>query len=221
MKNLTLVIPAKKEEASLPSVLREIKDFDCSIIIILEEQDKPTINAVKDFDCKIIFQNGVGYGNALIQGINSVETEYLCIFNADGSFDPKYLNQMLNLCEKQDYVFGSRYLKEGESDDDTFLTKVGNFIFTAIGNIFFSLKLTDILFTFILGKTKSFQSLNLKSDDFCLCVEIPIKAKRMEALYSDTPSHERKRIGGSKKVNEFRDGFKILFGMIKFFFKIR
>ena len=75
MKNLTLVIPAKKEEASLPSVLREIKDFDCSIIIILEEQDKPTINAVKDFDCKIIFQNGVGYGNALIQGINSVETE--------------------------------------------------------------------------------------------------------------------------------------------------
>ena len=221
MKNLTLVIPAKKEEASLPSVLREIKDFDCSIIIILEEQDKPTINAVKDFDCKIIFQNGVGYGNALIQGSNSVETEYLCIFNADGSFEPKYLNQMLNLCEKQDYVFGSRYLKEGESDDDTFLTKVGNFIFTAIGNIFFSLKLTDILFTFILGKTKSFQSLNLKSDDFCLCVEIPIKAKRMEALYSDTPSHERKRIGGSKKVNEFRDGFKILFGMIKFFFKIR
>lgn len=221
MKNLTLVIPAKKEEASLPSVLREIKDFDCSIIIILEEQDKPTINAVKDFDCKIIFQNGVGYGNALIQGINSVETEYLCIFNADGSFDPKYLNQMLNLCEKQDYVFGSRYLKEGESDDDTFLTKVGNFIFTAIGNIFFSLKLTDILFTFILGKTKSFQSLNLKSDDFCLCVEIPIKAKRMEALYSDTPSHERKRIGGSKKVNEFRDGFKILIYMMKLFFKIK
>ena len=220
MKNLTLVIPAKKEEASLPSVLREIKDFDCSIIIILEEQDKPTINAVKDFDCKIIFQNGVGYGNALIQGINSVETEYLCIFNADGSFDPKYLNQMLNLCEKQDYVFGSRYLKEGESDDDTFLTKVGNFIFTAIGNIFFSLKLTDILFTFILGKTKSFQSLNLKSDDFCLCVEIPIKAKRMEALYSDTPSHERKRIAGEKKVSEFKDGFKILIYMIKSFFKI-
>ena len=89
----------------------------------------------------------------------------------------KYLNQMLNLCEKQDYVFGSRYLKEGESDDDTFLTKVGTFcgLFTAIGNIFFSLKLTDILFTFILGKTKSFQSLNLKSDELIVYVyQIPI-----------------------------------------------
>ena len=45
---------------------------------------------LKNFDFKIIFQNGVGYGNAiLIQGFNSVETEYLCIFNADGSFDYK------------------------------------------------------------------------------------------------------------------------------------
>ena len=221
MKNLTLVIPAKKEEVSLPSVLKEIKNFDCAIIIIVEEQDKSTIQAVKDFDCKVIFQNGRGYGNAIIDGINSVETEYLCIFNADGSFDPKYLGQMLNLCEKQDYVFASRYLREGKSDDDTFVTKVGNFIFTAIGNVFFSLKLSDILFTYILGKTKSFQSLNLKSNDFCLCVEIPIKAKRMNALYSDTPSHERKRIGGSKKVNEFRDGLKIIFGMVKFFFRIK
>ena len=220
MKNLTLVIPAKKEEASLPSVLKEIKDFNCEIIIIVEEQDRLTIEAVKDFDCKIIFQNGRGYGNAIIEGINNVETEYLCIFNADGSFDPKYLNQMLNLCEKQDYVFASRYLKEGKSDDDTFVTKVGNFIFTAIGNIFFSLKLSDILFTFILGKAKSFQSLNLDSDDFCLCVEIPIKAKRMNSAYVSTPSYERKRIAGKKKVNEFRDGFKILVYMIKQFFKI-
>ena len=221
MKNLTLVIPAKKEEASLPLVLTEIKDFDCAIIIIVEENDKPTIEAVKGFDCKVIFQNGRGYGNAIIDGINNVETEYLCIFNADGSFDPKYLREMLSLCEKQDYVFASRYLREGKSDDDTFVTKVGNFIFTAIGNIFFSLKLSDILFTYILGKTKSFQSMNLKSNDFCLCVEIPIKSKRMNALYSDTPSHERKRIGGSKKVNEFRDGLKIIFGMVKFFFRIK
>ena len=104
MKNLTLVIPAKKEEASLPSVLKEIKVFNCEIIIIVEEQDRLTIEAVKDFDCKIIFQKGRGYGNAIIDGINNVETEYLCIFNADGSFDPKYLNQMLNLCNPYIYI---------------------------------------------------------------------------------------------------------------------
>ena len=127
---------------------------------------------------------------------------------------------MEEICGENDFVFTSRYLPGGKSDDDTIVTKFGNYIFSSLGKIFFSLKISDILFTYILGKSKSFQSLNLKSQDFCLCVEIPIKAKRSNAKYIDIPSHERLRIAGLKKVNEFRDGFKILLGMIKLFLKI-
>ena len=221
MKNLTLIIPAKDEEDSLPQVLNEIKNYECNIIIILEESDIKTINSIKNFNCKILYQSGRGYGNALIEGMNSVETDYTCIFNADGSFDPKYLKEMLNLCkENRDFVFASRYMKEGGSDDDTLITKIGNFIFSMIGNIFFSLNISDILYTFLLGKTDSFKKLNLKSNDFCLCVEMPIKAKKNGMNFIDMPSYERKRIAGKKKVNEFRDGFKILSYMIKSFFKI-
>ena len=54
-----------------------------------------TVSAIKQFKCEILFQNRKGYGSALIEGINKINTDYLCIFNADGSFDPKYLNQML------------------------------------------------------------------------------------------------------------------------------
>ena len=220
MKNLTLIIPAKEEAESLPQVLQEIKNLDCKIIVILESSDVETINAIKDFDCQLVYQSNKGYGDALIKGINSVQTDYLCIFNADGSFDPKYLSTMLDLCENQEYVFASRYSEEAGSADDTIITKFGNFFFTTFGNMLFSLKLTDILFVYILGKAKSFRSLNLNSRDFCLCVEIPIKAKRMNSAYVSTPSYERKRIAGKKKVNEFRDGFKILVYMIKQFFKI-
>ena len=220
MKNLTLIIPAKNESESLPRVLTEIKDYDCSVIIILESSDIETINAAKNFNCKIVHQSDKGYGNALIEGINSVDTEYLCIFNADGSFNPKYLNEMLNTCSNNlDFVFASRYMNEGGSDDDTLLTKVGNFIFSGIGNIFFSLNLSDILYTLLLGKTASFKKLNLQSKDFCLCVEIPIKAKKNGMNFLDMPSYERERIAGKKKVNEFRDGLKILIYMIRSFFK--
>jgi|TARA_B100001142_G_C14259059_1_gene626301 glycosyltransferase involved in cell wall biosynthesis len=221
MKNLTLIIPAKNESDSLPKVLEEVKDLDCKIIIILESTDVETINSVKDFNCELIHQSGKGYGNALIDGINNVKTNYLCIFNADGSFDPKYLNEMLGLCENNlDFVFASRYMKNAGSDDDTMLTSVGNFIFSTIGKVFFSLKLSDILYTFLLGKTSSFKELNLKSNDFCLCVEMPIKAKKLGMNFIDTPSYERKRIAGKKKVSEFKDGLKILIFMVKSFFKI-
>ena len=210
MQNLTLVIPAKKEAESLPTVLKEIKNLECKKIVVLEENDYETIESIKDFDPKIIFQNGKGYGNALIQGINNVHTDYLCIFNADGSFNPKELDNLLYLCQKFDYVFASRYLKNASSEDDTILTKIGNFIFTLLGNVLFSLSLSDILYTFVIGKTSSFKKLNLKSDDFCLCVEIPINAKKLKQRYIDVPSNERRRIAGKKKVNEFSDGMKIL-----------
>ena len=220
MKNLTLIIPAKNEEDSLPQVLEEIKNYECNKIVILEESDFKTINAIKNFNCKLVYQTGRGYGNALIEGLNNVKTEYTCIFNADGSFNPKYLEEMLDLCKgDRDFVFASRYMSGGGSDDDTLLTKIGNFIFSTIGNIFFSLKLSDILYTYLIGKTESFKKLDLKSNDFCLCVEMPIKAKRLRMNIIDTPSYERKRIAGEKKVSEFKDGLKILSYMIKSFFK--
>ena len=218
MKNLTLVIPAKYEADSLPKVLEEVKAFGCEIIIVLESNDIETINSTKGYNCNLIYQSEKGYGNALIEGMNSVQTDYLCIFNADGSFDPKYLNEMLSKCEENyDFIFASRYMKNSGSDDDTLITKVGNFVFTKIGNIFFSINISDILYTYLLGKTNSFKKLNLKCKDFSLCVEMPIKAQRFKMNYIDIASYERKRIAGEKKVNEFKDGFKILYYMIKSF----
>ena len=204
MAKLTLIIPAKNEAESLPKVLSELKDCGFKIIVIVEESDISTIESIKNFECEIVYQPDKGYGNALIEGINNVESDYLCIFNADGSFDPKYLDQMLRCSENEiDFVFASRYMDGGGSDDDTFLTKIGNYFFSTFGKIFFSLKISDILFTFVLGKTESFKKLNLQSNDFCLCVEMPIKAKRLKMNMIDIPSFERSRIAGKKKVNEF------------------
>jgi glycosyltransferase involved in cell wall biosynthesis len=76
MKNLTLVIPAKNEEYSLPKVLNEIKFFKCKKIIVLGKSDLKTIKSLNNFDCKIIKQENSGYGNAIIEGINKTKTKY-------------------------------------------------------------------------------------------------------------------------------------------------
>ena len=85
MKNLTLVIPAKNEPNCLPRVLKEIKNYDCKKIIVMDKEDKKTFEAIKEFDVQILFQTGEGYGNAIIEGMREVNTEYLGIFYADGS----------------------------------------------------------------------------------------------------------------------------------------
>ena len=185
MKNLTLVIPAKNEEYSLPKVLNEIKYFKCKKIVVLGKSDFKTIKTLNNFDCRIIKQENSGYGNAIIEGINKTKTKYVCIFNADGSFHPKYLNLMLKkVLMGYNFVFASRYLKQGGSEDDTLLTLIGNQIFTFLGKLLFKLELSDILFTFILGETKKFKDLKLKSKDFRLCVEIPLRIVKKNILTS-------------------------------------
>ena len=218
MKELTLVIPAKDEEECLPRVLDELKNFDCKKIIIIPETDLNTRNSIKNFDCKIITQKTGGFGKALILGIKEVETNFLCIFNADGSFDPQYLKNMYNeLLNNCDFVFNSRYENSGGSDDDTFLTLVGNRIFTFICNLLFRLNISDVLFTYVMGKTLAFKSLDLKRRDFRFCIELPVLAKLKKYKFISKPSYERSRLTGRKKVNELKDGFLILLCIFKMF----
>ena len=117
-----------------------------------------------------------------------------------------------------DFLFASRYQKPGGgSEDDNFITSIGNFFFTKLGNLFFSLNISDILFTYVIGKTDSFNTLNLNSQDFTFCVEFPIKMVRKNYKYKVIPSFERRRIEGVKKANVLKDGFLILFAMIKLY----
>ena len=215
--DLILIVPAKEDTDCLFHVLKELEDFDIKKIIVIPKDDRLPDNWKFD-KMRVINQNYSGYGNALIEGIQKVETKFFCIFNADGSFKPSELEEMLNLTKDYDFIFGSRYLKNAKSDDDTIITSIGNFIFSKIGRIFFKVKLSDILYTFVLCDTEKTKTLDLISKDFGFCVELPIKVERKKYKYIDIPSHERKRISGKKNVNEFIDGLKILLRMINFFF---
>ena len=225
MNDLTLIIPAKDESESLPIVLDSLKNINCKIMISLDKKDSETINSVKkiNFEDKIKFfyQSGSGYGNSLREAISNCETKFFCIFNADGSFESKDLKKMYSLLNLNDFIFATRYETPGGSEDDTVITFIGNKFFSLLGKVLFSLKLSDILYTFLIGKTESFKILSINSDDFRFCVELPIKMKIANMKYINFPSFESKRIAGTKKVNNLKDGFLILCKMIELFFKFK
>ena len=218
MENITLIIPAKEEPNALPIVLDEIekKKLFYKKLIIIHESDTKTYNSIKNYDCEILFQTQKGYGNAIIEGINHSKTKYSCIFYADGSTDPKHVDEMLKKLESNnlDLVFGSRYEKNAHSFDDDIITKIGNYCFTFLGNFFMKFHISDILFTYIFAKTDCLKNMKLTSNDYCLCIEIPYKAKISKKKYSTIPCIERKRFADKKKVKAFTDGFTIL----KYFF---
>ena len=222
LDKLTLLIPAKYEKESLPIVLKSIENLNCKKLVVLSSDDTETINSAKEYKCEILFQKKSGYGNAIIEGIRHIKTDYLCIFNADGSFDHTDLMKMYTLVfsENLDFVFATRYSGDTSgSEDDDLLTFVGNKIFSYLGNLLFSLNLSDILYTFVLGKTSSFKLCNLNCGDFRICVELPINIKQFGFIFKSYSSFEKKRLYGKKKVNEFKDGFLILYYMVNRYLK--
>ena len=221
MNNVTLIIPAKNEAESLPRVISELEKFNFNLNVVLHKSDVDTIKAIEKLNVKIVFQKNFGYGDALIEGINNCNTKYFCIFNADGSFRPEEIKEMIKSIDQNnlDFVFGSRYQSNSGSEDDTLVTLVGNYFFTFLGNLMFKLSITDILYTFVLGKTELTKKLNLSQKDFTICVELPIKAKKNDMKLGSISCYERRRIAGKKKVKAFKDGFLILIHMFKLYFK--
>ena len=223
-KNISIVIPARNEEKSLKILLKKFDKFKKyyeEIIIVDGKSVDKTISVAREFGCKIIKQKKLGYGDAIIQGVNQVKTKYFIIFDADGSKDPIYLKKFSNELKKNrnNIIFAERYGKNAGSLDDTFITHIGNRIFTIMGKIFFGLKLNDILHTFFLCEVNKFKKLRFKYKDFVFCVEFPILAKKNNLGSCFIPTIEKKRYSGVPKVRSFVDGLKILIGMIDLFIK--
>ena len=217
LDKISLIIPSKNEIESLDAVLLEVKNnlFVDEIIIVVDDKDDNSIGIAEKYNCKIIIQEKKGYGAAIIEGFKNAKNNFGCIFNADFSFDPKYFEDLISKAQTDDFIFGTRYTKLSGSEDDDIITLTGNKVFSFITNKILRIKLSDILFTYVLCNVKKFNSINFENSDFRLCIELPVQVKKKNFSYSEIPMFERRRYGGKKKVNVIKDGFLILIQIIK------
>ena len=219
MQKINLIIPAKEKIENLKIIINPLlrrKEIN-KVILVLHKKNETKF--IKNKKLKIIVQKERGYGSAIIEGFKISKSKFSCIFNADGSFNPNDLSKMIKLTKKNDFIFCSRYLTGAGSDDDNIITLIGNFVFSLMGRILLNVKLSDILYTYVLCDTKKFNKLNITSKDFRFCIELPYKVSKNKFNYKELASKEFKRKFGVKNVNEFKDGFLILTEVIKCFLK--
>ena len=215
LNKVSLIIATYNEEDSLGFVLNEISNYDFFEIIIVDNnsQDK-TIDIANKFNTKVITQEKSGWGSAVVQAFNIAEGEYITYMDGDGSYNPKALLEMRNLMNSNDAVFCSRYKDGAKSPDDTPVRALGNKIFTLIVKVLFGPKISDSLFFYPMFKKNILNHINLDSDDFTLCLEMPVKVHQKDLKYVEILSEERERYAGVTKVNALIDGFKILIGIL-------
>jgi hypothetical protein len=120
---------------------------------------------------------------------------------------------MKNLIGEFDAVFCSRYKGGAKSPDDTFIRAIGNKLFTNFVRFRFGCEISDSLFFYPMFNRDILKVVNLQSDDFTLCLELPVKVHQNKLKYIEILSEERERYAGETKVNALIDGFKIMKGI--------
>lgn len=221
LDDVSLIIATVNEEESISFVLEEIKDYNFKEIIVVDGNSTDDTKAiVSKYDTKFITQTKKGWGNAVLQGIDNSNGKYITYMDGDGSYNPLAILEMKSLIKNYDAVFSSRYKNGTKSPDDTVIRAFGNKIFTFLVQVLFKCKITDALFFYPLFKKEILDEINLTSEDFTLCLELPALVQINKLKYTEILSQERERYAGITKVNALLDGYKILKGMFLLWIKI-
>jgi len=218
---LTLIIPAMNEADCIGGVLKDVDpDVIHEVLVVDGHSTDGTRDIVEKMGFKVIPQEGTGYGNAVRTGIKHAAGDYITMVDADGSYRLEDIPKLIAVLEEgYDIAYGSRYLPEAGSDDDTIIRYVGNKVFTFLLNVLHGVNISDSLFLYVAAKKEVFESLDMVSGGFEYCIEFPIKAHKAGFSHKEVPSFEKERIAGDSKVNALSDGLKILWTMVKLKFR--
>ena len=214
LNDVSLIIATYNEEESLGYVLDEIKEYNIGEIIIVDKNSTDnTKNIAKNYDVRFITQSNEGWGGAVKEAIGLSSKEYITYMDGDGSYNPEALREMKSIINDLDAVFCSRYKGGAKSPDDTFIRALGNKFFTGLVRFRFGCNITDSLFFYPMFKRDILNFIDLQSDDFTLCLELPVQVHQRKLRYTEILSEERERYAGKTKVNALIDGLKILRGI--------
>jgi len=234
---LSVVIPAYNEAESLPETITQIHaallnhNIPNEILVINDNSSDNTLEILsgleKDLDTlRYITNKGPnGFGYAIRKGLENFTGDIVVIMMADlsDSVDDlvTYYHTLIN--KKVDAVFGSRFIKGGNTIDYPRLKKIINRISNFIIRIIFRLKYNDTTNAFKMYRKETIEGLKpFLSPHFNLTIELPLKVIIRGYSYAVVPNSWKNRKHGKSnlKIREMgsRYFFILLYCLIEKYF---
>ncbi|HVS51875.1 MAG TPA: glycosyltransferase family 2 protein [Opitutaceae bacterium] len=203
---VTAVIPARNEAATIASVVRECLHYAAHVIVVEGGSTDRTAEVAAAAGAQVVRDRGLGKGAALRLAVEHVVTP-ICVFvDADGSHDPIDIPLLVVPIKAglADHVTGSRQL--GGSDElhgsgDEFLRLAGSAFITALLNWRYGTRLSDSQNGFRAIRTDVFRRLGLRSRHTTIEMEMISATLAAGWRIAEVPTHERRRAAGYSKIS--------------------
>jgi glycosyltransferase involved in cell wall biosynthesis len=112
---LSVVIPAFNEEKAIGQTVEEVRralsgrSIEFEIVVVDDGSSDGTAEAANRSGARVVVcPQNQGYGSALKRGIASINSEYVAIIDADGTYPASNLPKMIELARSADMVVGAR-----------------------------------------------------------------------------------------------------------------
>ncbi|MGH9441779.1 MAG: glycosyltransferase family 2 protein [Thermoanaerobaculia bacterium] len=222
---LSLVIPARNEEASLETTVTELRNvlsaerIPAEILIVDDHSTDETPRiaqalAERFSDVRWLRnERPGGFGNAVAAGLDDFRGDAVCVVMADASDDPRdVVTYYRKLGEGYECVFGSRFIRGARVGGYPLHKLILNRVANAFVRVLFRLDLNDTTNAFKCYRREVIAGVGpLLSRHFNLTVELPLKAIVRGYRYAIVPICWRGRSGGVSKLKIKEMGSRYLF----------
>lgn len=184
--DLTVVLPAFNEEASLPAaidqcsiLIQDLIDWNVEVVVVDDgshdgserilkglQRDSPWLRVKRH-------PTNQGYGAALRTGFAASRGRYVFYSDADNQFDLSELKEHIGLMEEFDLVVGFRIYRF-----DPLTRLVASWFYNRLVRLLFAVRVQDVDCSFKLMRRDRLEKLALASDDFFIDTEIVARARK-------------------------------------------
>ena len=210
---VSVVIPALNEADNLPAVLATIPEDVFEIILVDGASTDETANVAQRCrpEVRIVAQRARGKGDALTCGFAAASGDIIVMLDADGSANGAEIPRFVQaLQDGADLAKGSRFIGGGGSADITALRRFGNSFLSALVNLLFGTRYTDLCYGYNAFWRHCLTRFALDCDGFEIEAVINIRAACTNLEVREVPSFEERRLHGQSHLHVVRDGLRIL-----------
>jgi glycosyltransferase involved in cell wall biosynthesis len=223
--NLSVVIPAYNERATIEEIVRRVRDTGTvrEIIVVDDMSTDGTREVLRTLEqqpgVRVIYHEvNRGKGAALRTGFAAATGELVIVQDADLEYNPQEYARLARpiLDGRADVVFGSRFSGNDEHRVLFYWHSLGNKLLTTLSNMFTNLNLSDMETCYKMFRADVLRKITIEEDRFGFEPEITAKIARLGCrVYEVGISYSGRDYTQGKKIG-WKDGVRALWCIVRY-----